>query len=342
MREKLKTFKEVIDGGYTYPESIPADLQAVIYDWFQYRYVNDNDRFETFFTRLLLRDYEQYNQLLRIEPGISKYDWLVTEYEELQRKSDSTQTTAKTGNTSTTKSETTSGTESQTIDTNRTETGTDGNTRTLTDASTERVIDTIDDSTTYTIDETTSNNRSGNQTTDNETNTDNQTLTRALPMSTTYGSGGASGFPAGLNWETASGQEETKGNRTDGGSITSSETGGGTRNADNVTVLDGDRQRNVTHGGTITTVDSGTDSVTVDETKEVSGTKSGTLQGSGSVTETGSGSVEGSDTIRQIRTGRNGQIANVLTRAKEYIQTSNAWEWLAGRIETCFMGIYEV
>ena len=34
--------------------------------------------------RVLERDYPRYNQLLRIEPGVSQYDWLVQRYLEAQ------------------------------------------------------------------------------------------------------------------------------------------------------------------------------------------------------------------------------------------------------------------
>lgn len=68
----------------TYPTEIPETLQATIYDWFQFREVVDDDKFEVFFNRVLTRDYPRYTQLLRIEPGISNYDWLVQRYLEAQ------------------------------------------------------------------------------------------------------------------------------------------------------------------------------------------------------------------------------------------------------------------
>lgn len=59
-------------------------LQQTIYDWFQFRPVCDNDKFNIFFNRVLNRDMGRYNELLRIQPGISNYDWLVTKYQETQ------------------------------------------------------------------------------------------------------------------------------------------------------------------------------------------------------------------------------------------------------------------
>lgn len=62
--------------------------QSVILDWFQYRRVVSNTKFATYFRRVLNRDYSRYVQLLRIEPGkegdsgITNYDWLVTNYAE--------------------------------------------------------------------------------------------------------------------------------------------------------------------------------------------------------------------------------------------------------------------
>lgn len=59
-------------------------MQTVINSWFDYRYICylDNTRFINAFQRLLNRDYDRYRQLLRIEPGIAEYDWMVQQYNE--------------------------------------------------------------------------------------------------------------------------------------------------------------------------------------------------------------------------------------------------------------------
>lgn len=69
----------------TFPTSLDEATKQTIFDWYQYRYVCDDDKFNVFFNRVLNRDLPQYNQLLRLEPGISDYDWMVEEYRETQR-----------------------------------------------------------------------------------------------------------------------------------------------------------------------------------------------------------------------------------------------------------------
>lgn len=68
----------------TFPETVDDALKQTIYDWFQFRPVCDDDRFNVYFNRVLNRDIGRYNELLRIQPGISNYDWLVTKYQETQ------------------------------------------------------------------------------------------------------------------------------------------------------------------------------------------------------------------------------------------------------------------
>ena len=72
-----------------FPTKIDAALQQTIYDWFQYREVADDEKFPVWFVRVLNRDFDRYNQLLRIEPGVSSYDWLVSKYRELEVKTSS-------------------------------------------------------------------------------------------------------------------------------------------------------------------------------------------------------------------------------------------------------------
>lgn len=79
----MKTYAEIVNQ-ITFPETVDEPLQQTIYDWFQFREVADDEKFPFWFVRLLNRDISQYDQLLRIEPGISSYDWLVSKYRELQ------------------------------------------------------------------------------------------------------------------------------------------------------------------------------------------------------------------------------------------------------------------
>lgn len=78
-----KLYSEVVDQ-IEFSERVDDSLKSALYDWFQFREVADDDKFPFWFTRILNRDFDQYEQLLRIEPGVSTYDWLVTKYRELQ------------------------------------------------------------------------------------------------------------------------------------------------------------------------------------------------------------------------------------------------------------------
>ena len=64
-------------------------VQNAVYNWFKYRYIGFENT--TKFLDILQRNvkiyYPMYKQKLRIEPGVSQYDWLVQVYRERQLKS---------------------------------------------------------------------------------------------------------------------------------------------------------------------------------------------------------------------------------------------------------------
>lgn len=64
-------------------------VQAAVYDWFKYRYIgfDDTAKFLDILQRNVSINYPIYKQKLRIEPGVSSYDWLVSTYRERQLKS---------------------------------------------------------------------------------------------------------------------------------------------------------------------------------------------------------------------------------------------------------------
>lgn len=63
-------------------------VQNAVYDWFKYRFIGfeDTDKFLDILQRNVSINYPIYQQKLRIEPGISSYDWLVSDYRERQLK----------------------------------------------------------------------------------------------------------------------------------------------------------------------------------------------------------------------------------------------------------------
>lgn len=84
-----KTFQEVINEygeDEVFPIEIDDALRGTIIKWFGYRRicVLQPERFIIFFQRVLLENYLRYREMLRIEPGIAHFDWLVETYRELQ------------------------------------------------------------------------------------------------------------------------------------------------------------------------------------------------------------------------------------------------------------------
>lgn len=77
----------------SYPDPIKEQsdetVQSAIYDWFKYRYIGfeNASKFLDILQRNVKIYYPMYQQKLRIEPGVSQYDWLVSSYHELQHKS---------------------------------------------------------------------------------------------------------------------------------------------------------------------------------------------------------------------------------------------------------------
>ena len=65
-----------------------ATVQGAVYDWFKYRYIgfSDQEKFLDILKRNVAINYPIYRQKLRIEPGVSQYDWLVQTYRERQLK----------------------------------------------------------------------------------------------------------------------------------------------------------------------------------------------------------------------------------------------------------------
>lgn len=76
------TFQQILNNGYTFPDTIDTATQELIKEWFQFREVADNQKFIVWFNRSLNLNYPYYRQLLRIDPSVSYYDWLIENYKE--------------------------------------------------------------------------------------------------------------------------------------------------------------------------------------------------------------------------------------------------------------------
>lgn len=86
-RMKYSEFIENIDKNQIVNVS-DETVEKAIFDWFKYRYIgfDDPDKFLDILRRNIAVNYPIYSQKLRIQPGISHYDWLVQTYRERQLK----------------------------------------------------------------------------------------------------------------------------------------------------------------------------------------------------------------------------------------------------------------
>lgn len=331
-----------------WPDGVDSSLKQTITDWYTHREVCDNDKFPLFFKRKLTIALPRYNQLLRIEPGVSQYDWLVQKYTELQRLSTESGTT----NRATVSEKDTTGAESGLRSNTQTNNLTD---TTYTDgAVSEANGGTINKNTAYgkTVSNSGSVSSSGSNT---ETgaihdvgtrsdSSDSKGLAKAAPQSMSYAAGG---FPSTMDWTYPGSQSEQK--NTSSGEDRNTRTFENHRNANTSSTTD---NRSATQGGNDleTTTDSRTKTNLHHDTTQTN--KSGTVidQLSSSNTKTGSenatsrtgGSDSKSGDERVRESGRDVDIATLLTNAKAFIAVSSAFEWLRGNLEDCFMGIYDL
>lgn len=309
-----------------YPETIPEDLQTSINDWFDLREVCDDDNFTIFFKRTLNMCYNQYMELLRIQPGYAKYDWLVNQYHEIEHKA--------TGN------ETTLGTTKDSN--NKTVTGTNkGSSKTTYNGSrinSKEGTETTNEDTGKTT-ETTGTNTDVTEYQDKADSKSTQTaygksLTKSAPMSISNGAEvGGDGLPT-LNWEYASGQQGNSDTTITAPALHNTNTVNGSN--ESKTTDKGDRTSVLSFGSRkdIESYEGRNDA------REDSGETKTTESGSGTAETTGVTDRTALD--REQMTGRSGGTAELLAQASDYIKSTNAFVWLVGKLEPCFMGVYDI
>lgn len=202
---------------------------------------------------------------------------------------------------------------------------------------------------------------------------------KVAPQSIEYASGsggsGAGGYSRlpGYDWRYLTGQEQADAattNETDGrNSSTGSENGTTSGSNSSTTTRSGREttQKNLTKKGSETnnvtkketgneTTASTTNTTGTESTNETL-TRSGnekrvTLDTSGltsqvdnttSNNETANGTESGTDTKREIATGRSGLTPQeAFAKAKQYLRGSTAWEWLYKELNECFLGVYVI
>lgn len=388
---------------------IPETLQTALDEWYQYREVADNTKTPVFVNRILKRDYARYNQLLRIEAGVSEYDWLVQNYRERQTYGHNIGETSGTGtvsgttsgsvqrNSGSTTTKTQGGTVTETMEHGHviSDTGTVQRTTERTPDITQTDTDTRSRTTNGKYTDTEKDGRTVTDTSEIKTlNGDDSTvvhnswqthsdksLAKTNPMSISYPGGILEPIPGtdstgtdatsggALDWESPSTQGADFG-KTDSGEKTT-EHQGNIRTTDTRNVTGGDlvKEREYTDlveqtGGTLTRETTGTDTTDDTRTDALTHTHSGedvntrdidttdttTVVGSGSDVTSGTtsqttgntGNSEVESLIQEVYTGRNEDPATILKRAAGYILKTDAFEWLCGELDICFMGVYDI
>lgn len=350
---KTKTFRQIIDGGYQYPSSVDAATQATILDWYQFRHVTDDEKFGTYFSRVLNRDYHRYRQLLRIEPGIkgdtgfvTNFDWMVSEYLE---KMDEIEYNEGVSGTST-----------------DTENGTKTSTGSSEDSGSDTLRKSGSDTTQY--GKTSANTESVNTTTSKQGKTDSssasesraQGLARSNPMSQSYTDAQMDAYSDKAldikeitdSHDNFAGYTIEEGISTGGihnlhekfpavkiNNPTTS-TDSYTANGSIAKARDEGNTSTIGVNGS-TSSDSGSDSINYNTTDTNTYGKRTDNENSTTDTKVKMGSSEstneGSSTYKTRHSGRTQSPQELLEKAKAYIETTSAWEWLKEQLDVCFM-----
>ena len=327
-------------------EGLDDAFKNAVNMWYDTREVSDNENFARFFQRILYRDFGQYKQLLRIEPGISQYDWLVQTYSERMETRDH------------------SGDETETVSGTTEQTRTDRTTASTTTTDTRTVTTVVDEDTSGSSTRTdnltttdsgshatahghaitsrgTAESEAGGSDTTEQTGT-TKDLEKFAPQSISYSSGTDS--HDSLDWQYPSGQREngtesestTRYGRTDETTTTDTTTHSGT----DTTTTSG----TTTHTGTQGTTASGERDSTTTQTHggqmTAATTHGGTLTDEGSTESERARTTADSDITKARYSGRSLDIATLLGNATVFIVSSSAFEWMRKRLEPAFQGIY--
>ena len=351
------TYAEMIQKGLiTFPTTVDDALKSTIYDWFQYREVCDDTKFNVMFNRVLNQSMRKYNELLRIQPGqpftvdnvihYVNYDWLIQNYKEslatgsVSGSTSGTKTLERTGGGQDTETTRTQGTVVTDKDT------TDGNTRTFNETTRTDIDRDTSASNTKTYNERTQTDIDrdiSNSSSSSGSSSDNDmSLGKASPQSVSY-AGATSGMPSHLDWSYPGSQAESKST----GTTSDTSSGSSSEDTDQDTIHTGtvsdsgtgteDVDQTVTHTGTVTDAGAGTDDTTVTHNLTVTKTIQHGLDDTDEETSSGTHAEESENKI--LESGRNIDTATLLQNAKEFILGSSAWDYLYGRIDTCFQGV---
>lgn len=280
---KNQTFQQMIDNGYTFPEEIDQLTQELIIEWFMFREISSNNRFVVWFNRSLSLNYKYYRQLMRIDPTVSEFDWLIENYVEKQNTIQSTNVNDRKEENTTQNDRVHNSTNNGSFENNNTNTGTTGS--------------------------------------KNEGYERNNGFSRVAPMSQEYdtlqmterdgekisvGENTISNFANAIPYPRISNPTSSQDTLTKHGNIDEQKTSS-TDNAN----------------GTTTNTENATTGTT------------GSYKGS-------SNNTNKTDSVfREILSGRNVPLAELLNISRNYILNSKAWNYLYKELDKCFMLVYE-
>lgn len=345
----------------TYPEIVDDPTKDLIFDWFQYREVCDNDKFNTYFNRTLKKCWRKYQELLRIQPGEMvlfedgvtrrvNYDWMVQQYRELQHETnvEGESTESITGENSVTRNSSDEGIKTTTMIGDDTTARSNVSSITTTGTSDTSNTNVTEYDTRDQMDGTTSVVSAEGVATGTDHNGNNSSndkaLGKAAPQSISYS--GASGIPQSLDWSYPGSQSETdhtgSDSYTDDGTTSTSGTSDTT--VGDVTTHTGDTTSTGASASesSSTTEGTGAEGVQFDteRTTAESDNRTGVQTEVGSNGSERTGSTSQDTTHREIMQGRSLDVATILENAKNFILGSTAWDFLFGEIDKCFISIY--
>ena len=319
-----------------------ADTISSLYDWFQFRELNyEDDKFLVMYRRNIDMFYPKYKLLLEDElselPSLDNFKSEITGQlrnygtitDELARLivRDNERTDNLTS----------------TTDMTRKDTGTIGNVETDTLVGTSRNDNQLNQNSTVSSSTNTSEGSSTHTvgTTNTEGHDDSRGMIRQLPQSSEYAAGG---FPATLDWSTGTQQAQDKADtntQSNNDTTTESDSSGETSTSS---------QSNVTNTGYTTGSSNQTNEFNKTQTNNTQSTDEGTVKNTG--TQNTNESVDEDTTnVRRLddkhdsfRTehGFKGMTeAQIRAEIWNYITNSIALSWFIGKMERCFIGIFE-
>lgn len=334
----MKTFQELIDNqSYVFPEYVDEATQKLLTAKFSIRKCPKN--FERLFNLDLDVYWEQYIELLRVDPRNVKIDWMVQNYLERQLFEQSSENTEGVKNSNGAVNRQIHGTKYNVNNKSGTEGGYTLNTKNLKDRR----------------DYEDHNENENNMNSVNEGASDANSrqfgFARVNPMSQSYSSNDMTEIYKSKGQTLRAGGKLSNGGKTYGIPYPdiknpSSSTDGLTMNADvrYDTGESASNGKNDAHGYdelNKTGTDRNDRALTNSELNILTGNEDGSINSQNEGHEQSLGSSEGSSLYQDIQTGRNVLPSEALEKAVKYISGTNAFKWLTKTLDCNFLLVYD-